>query len=178
MAVNPIPSMEELPVISSRSPGTVIAKVRLQTSVKSFAEVPLDLKLRTGPEDPYTKVSTLEDGKIKEITIVGTSAANEKSLSGGKESGSVIPKEYALLQNYPNPFNPETSIKFDIPNLSDVKLSVYDITGREVSVLVNEKLEPGSYSYKWNGAQFASGIYFFRVQAGSFIQTRKMALIK
>lgn len=178
MAVNQIPSMDNLPAISPKSPGTMIVKARLQTSAKSFADVPLNLKLRTGPENPYSKVSTMNDGKIIDITVVGTSAANEEAFSGGKESGSVIPKEYALLQNYPNPFNPETSIKFDIPDLSNVKLSVYDITGREVSVLVNEKLEPGSYSYKWNGAQFASGIYFFRVQAGSFIQTRKMALIK
>jgi hypothetical protein len=170
--------MDDLPVISPNSPGTLIAKLKLQTSEKAFADVPLNLSLRTGPENPFTKVSTIEEGKIKDITVVGVSEGAVDNLSGGNEVESVIPKEYALLQNYPNPFNPETSIKIDIPNSSDVKLSVYDITGREVAVLINENLEPGSYNYKWNGAQFASGIYFYRVQAGSFIQTRKMALIK
>ncbi len=178
MAVNPIPDMENLPVISSKSPGTLIVKARLQTSAKAFSDAPLNLKLRTGPDNPFTKVSTLEEGKIKDVTVVGKSGGSDEPLQVGNKIGSEIPKEYALLQNYPNPFNPSTSINFDLPNLSDVKLSIYDITGREVSVLVNEKLDPGSYSFSWNGSQFASGIYFYRVQAGSFIQTRKMALIK
>lgn len=177
IAVNAIPSTEDLPQISSTAPGTLIAKVRLSTSAKSFADVPLNLSFRTGPENPFTKVSTFEEGKIKDITVVGT-METENSLSGGNEVSNVIPKEYALLQNYPNPFNPETSIKFDIPNASEVRLSVFDITGREIALLVNEKLEPGSYSMKWNGAQFASGIYFYRVQAGNFVQTKKMVLIK
>ena len=177
IAVNAIPSTENLPEISSKAPGTMIARVRLSTSANSFAEVPLNLSFRTGPENPFTKISIFEEGKIKDITVVGTSEADNGSI-GGNEVTSIIPKEYALLQNYPNPFNPETSIKFDLPTEGKVKLSIFDISGREVNVLVNENLNAGSYSFKWNGAQFASGIYFYRVQAGSFVQTRKMVLIK
>lgn len=176
IAVNAIPPTDNLPEISSNAPGTVIAKVRLSTSAKEFADVPLNLSFRTGPENPFTKLSIFEDGKIKDVTVVGTTESDNPSL--GQEVTNIIPKEYALFQNYPNPFNPETSIKFDVPSAGDIKLSVFDITGREVNVLVNEKLNAGTYSVKWNGAQFASGIYFYRVQAGSFVQTRKMVLIK
>ena len=176
ISVNPIPPTDNLPLISSKAPGTLIAKVRLTTSEKSFADVPLNLSFRLGPDNPYTKVSILEDGKIREVPIIGQNEA--ENLSGENLVSNVIPKEYALLQNYPNPFNPETKINFDIPNLADVKISVYDITGKEIAVLVNEKLEPGSYSFKWNGASFASGIYFYRVQSGNFVQTRKMVLVK
>lgn len=176
ISVNAIPPTDNLPLISSRAPGTLIAKVRLTTSEKSFADVPLNLSFRLGPDNPYTKVSILEDGKIREVPIIGQNEA--ENLSGENLVSNVIPKEYALLQNYPNPFNPETKINFDIPNLADVKISVYDITGKEIAVLVNEKLEPGSYSFKWNGASFASGIYFYRVQSGNFVQTRKMVLVK
>jgi hypothetical protein len=176
IAVNAIPSTENLPEISAKAPGTVIAKVRLSTSAKEFANVPLNLSFRTGPENPFTKVSTFEEGKIKDVTVVGTTESDNPG--NGQEVTNIIPKEYALLQNYPNPFNPETSIKFDIPNAGNVKLSIFDITGKEVNVLVNENLNAGTYSFKWNGAQFASGIYFYRVSAGSFIQTRKMVLIK
>lgn len=94
-----------------------------------------------------------------------------------------VPSHYALMQNYPNPFNPTTKIKFDVAsNLksenSNVRLVIYDITGREIEQLVNENLKPGSYEAEWNASRFASGIYFYTLSSGSFIQTRKMVLIK
>ena len=91
---------------------------------------------------------------------------------------SRIPAEYFLAQNYPNPFNPSTTIKFDVSKTSLVKLSVFDITGREIEVLANEILNPGTYSVNWNADYVSSGIYFYRLTAGDFTQTRKMILVK
>jgi hypothetical protein len=89
-----------------------------------------------------------------------------------------VPDQYNLFQNYPNPFNPATTIKFDIPKSSLVKLSVFDITGKEIEVLANETLNPGSYSVNWDAGKVSSGIYFYRLTAGDFVQTRKMILVK
>jgi len=94
-----------------------------------------------------------------------------------------IPKDFHLKQNYPNPFNPTTKIKFDIPGQSFAKLIVYDILGREVAELVNEELKPGTYSFDWDGSNYASGIYFYQLvvgdnNGGSFVQTKKMLMIK
>ena len=89
-----------------------------------------------------------------------------------------LPKDYALLQNYPNPFNPTTVIKFGIPKNSSVKLIVYDILGREVAKLVNEKLNAGLYEYIFDGTGLTSAIYFYRLKAGEFVETKKMLMIK
>jgi sugar lactone lactonase YvrE len=94
-----------------------------------------------------------------------------------------VPQKYSLGQNYPNPFNPSTSIRFALPKAADAKLTIYDINGREVRRLVSGYLEAGYHEIQWNatdnnGARVASGIYLYRVQAGSFIQTRKMTLLK
>lgn len=98
--------------------------------------------------------------------------------ASGLTQGSEIPTVYDLFQNYPNPFNPVTSIKFDIPKAGFVSLKVYDITGREVANLVNSVLEPASYNVSWNGSQFSSGVYFYRIQAGDFVKVQKMILTK
>jgi hypothetical protein len=89
-----------------------------------------------------------------------------------------IPRNYTLEQNYPNPFNPVTNIQFSIPKHSEVRLFVYDITGRLAAELVNMILEPGIYKYDWNAAGYPSGVYFYRIEAGKFIYSRKMILIK
>jgi hypothetical protein len=83
-----------------------------------------------------------------------------------------------LSQNYPNPFNPNTTIKFELPTSSHVSLTVYDILGREASVLVNEKREAGAYEVKFDGSNLASGVYFYRIQAGSFVQTKRLLLLR
>ncbi|MCB0720953.1 MAG: T9SS type A sorting domain-containing protein [Ignavibacteriae bacterium] len=85
---------------------------------------------------------------------------------------------YELYQNYPNPFNPSTKIKFDIPKAGFVSLKIYDITGREVTTLVNRSLEASRYEVEWNGSRFASGVYFFRIAAGDFVKVQKMILVK
>ena len=94
-----------------------------------------------------------------------------------------LPSEFVLDQNYPNPFNPTTTIKFSIPQSSFVDLRVYNILGEEVSRLVSEELSAGQFRIKWSGKdsfgkQLSSGIYFYRLQAGNNVQTRKMILLK
>ncbi len=89
-----------------------------------------------------------------------------------------LPQTYSLEQNYPNPFNPSTNIRFSIPRVSNVTLKVYDGLGREVATLVNKRMKPGHYDIIWNAEAMASGVYFYRIQAGSFIQARKLLLLK
>ncbi len=94
-----------------------------------------------------------------------------------------IPESFSLSQNYPNPFNPTTKIRFDIPPSEGagrriISIIIYDILGREISTLVNEQLTPGTYEVEWNGSNFSSGVYFYKLITNSFSQTRKMILIK
>lgn len=90
-----------------------------------------------------------------------------------------IPKKYSLNQNYPNPFNPKTKIEFQIPKDSKVSLIIYDITGRQVATLINNELKKADYySVDFNASNLASGIYFYRIISGSYIETKKMTLIK
>jgi hypothetical protein len=89
-----------------------------------------------------------------------------------------IPANFSLAQNYPNPFNPSTIINYSIPKAVLVTIKVYDILGREVEVLVYEVKPAGNYSVQFSGNNLASGIYFYRMQAGSFAQTKKLLLLK
>ena len=89
-----------------------------------------------------------------------------------------LPVEFVLSQNYPNPFNPETKIWYSLPHSGDVNLIIYNILGKEVARLVDGFQTAGKYNSIWNASNFASGIYFFRLQAGDFVQTKKMALLK
>jgi hypothetical protein len=89
-----------------------------------------------------------------------------------------LPTSFALEQNYPNPFNPSTNIRYDIPSGGSVSLRVYDLLGREVATLVNETQAPGRYTVRFDGSSLSSGIYFTRLQAGTFVTMRKMMLVK
>lgn len=91
--------------------------------------------------------------------------------------GNQIPKESMLYQNYPNPFNPVTNIKYDLPKSGDVSIKVYDILGKEIYSMNEFKLA-GSYSFKFDGTNFASGVYFYRIETANFVSTKKMVLIK
>ena len=86
--------------------------------------------------------------------------------------------DYAVSQNYPNPFNPTTMINYQIPKNGMVSIKVYNINGTEVANLVNEVKEAGSYSVEFNARNLASGVYFYRIISGDFVQTKKMAILK
>ena len=94
------------------------------------------------------------------------------------ETTDGLPSEFTLSQNYPNPFNPTTTINYGISKLTFVELKVYDIIGREVATLINEEQDSGYYEIIFNASQLSSGIYFYQLKAGSFVETKKMILIK
>lgn len=97
---------------------------------------------------------------------------------GIKNISSEIPSSYSLSQNYPNPFNPNTNIKFQIKSSNVVKLVIFDILGKEVATLVNEKLQPGTYETTFDGSNLTSGIYFYRLTTRVYTETKKMLMIK
>lgn len=88
------------------------------------------------------------------------------------------PEDFILYQNYPNPFNPKTRIKYSVPHASLVQIKVYDVIGNEIETLVDRERLSGTYELTWNAANLPSGVYFYRIQAGEFIQTKKMLLLK
>jgi hypothetical protein len=96
----------------------------------------------------------------------------------GVSGNTELPKRFALEQNYPNPFNPNTNIKFQLPKKEFVTIKVFDVMGREVATLVNETKEAGYYSIEFNASNLASGMYIYKIEAGNFIDTKKMVLIK
>lgn len=89
-----------------------------------------------------------------------------------------VPVNYSLQQNYPNPFNPVTNIKFSIPKAGFVKLVIFDVTGREISTLVSQSMKAGNYVVDFDASSLTSGVYFYRIEAGEYRQTKKMVLIK
>jgi hypothetical protein len=104
------------------------------------------------------------------------------------EQTSGLPSDFSLVQNYPNPFNPSTTIRYTIPNVtlspdkngkgSRVQLKVYDVLGKEVATLVNEEKPAGQYEVNFDAGNLSSGVYFYKLQAGSFVETKKMILLK
>ena len=112
-------------------------------------------------------------------TIDSTISTIETVTDLGREIfNNIIPSDYYLSQNYPNPFNPSTKISYSIPHTSFVSLKIYDILGREIRTLVNEEKSPGNYEVEFYGSNLSSGIYFYRIQAGGFNETKKFILLK
>ena len=99
-------------------------------------------------------------------------------LTGSENVSTTVPGAYSLEQNFPNPFNPTTNINFSVAKTGFVKIVVFDVLGREVQTLVNEKMNAGSYEVSFNGSSLYSGIYFYKISAGEFSQVKKMVLIK
>lgn len=116
-----------------------------------------------------------------QLTNVAPGATNANlnfTLTDVKERTSGIPESYTISQNYPNPFNPTTNINYDIPNESFVNITVYNNLGQEVKSLVNKEQKAGKYVVSFNATELSSGIYFYKITANNFVQTKKMILLK
>lgn len=106
------------------------------------------------------------------IAFVGTSSVTEVAAQ------NAVPAEYKLMQNYPNPFNPSTNITFALPRTMNVRLDVFNILGQNVATLANGVESSGTHTVRFDGAALPSGIYFYRLQAGEFGQTKRFILVK
>lgn len=133
------------------------------------------LQVRNASIDTVNTSITVTSGAPYILQTYGTVTA---PTTGVEQTTAVVPSQIQLLQNYPNPFNPSTQITYTLAKRSTVALIVYDLLGREVSTLVNEIKEAGTYTVTLNGAKLSSGVYFYRLQSGSFVQTKKMVLLK
>lgn len=127
--------------------------------------------LREGEEEGYF-VYENNANLVLDVTVEG----DPPTAIGAPQAD--VPGQFVLKPNYPNPFNPTTTIAFGLPRGAAVTLSVYNLLGEEVARLVNGRLPAGSYEVTWNAEHLASGIYLARLQAGSFLQTRRMVLVK
>jgi hypothetical protein len=131
-------------------------------------------------KDPISLVVTTtkdqnDTGKVTVTSMMCTTGATVTSVP----RLASIPTAFSLSQNFPNPFNPSTNISFSLPQQSNVRFSVIDLLGREIAILVNnEKRNAGSYSVTWNAATLPSGVYFYRLQAGNYVETKKLVLLK
>lgn len=132
----------------------------------------LRLEWPSGQVDVYTNVQT-----NTVYRAVEGAGLNPLTTEVGDES-SAIPLNFTLEQNYPNPFNPSTVISFQLPVSSHVTLKVFDVNGREVATLIDEEMSAGTHTVTFAPRDFTGGVYFYKIAAGEFTQTRKAVLLK
>ena len=101
------------------------------------------------------------------------------SHTENEESKNItLVNSFSLNQNYPNPFNPVTTIKYSIPRISRIVIKIYDVLGNEITTLIDEEKPVGTYELNWNADNLTSGVYFYQLKAGDFVETKKMVLMK
>ena len=151
--------------------GTLLWSIQYNAAVDSVYTNPMLSRDAAG--NVYVTGSTFENATDYDMVLIKYS---EGSLSVQEREG--VPNVFSLSQNYPNPFNPSTNFGFRIVEFGFVSLKVFDVLGREVATLVNEEMQPGSYEVTWDASRFPSGVYFYRLTAGSFHSTKKLSLIR
>lgn len=126
--------------------------------------------LETSSQKLLTKTASIEFGNDLSLTFLKQNTATVEE--------STLPKTFSLMQNYPNPFNPVTAIEFGLPQKAFIKLSVYNTLGQLVEILVDESLSAGFHSYSFDASNLSSGVYLYKLEAGTFVSTKKMILVK
>ncbi len=128
--------------------------------------------------DPNKTAYGLLDSLYNPTLILSSYSNYISTVTSIKNLQSFLPVKFRLFQNYPNPFNPATTINYSIPKASFVTIKVYDVLGKEVAALVNEEKPRGNYKLEFDAGKLSSGIYFYRMQAGGFVETQKLLLLK
>jgi hypothetical protein len=149
------------------------------------------LHTTTGGQNWYLQPSPLGDVTLTGVYFIdantgyisGGEGSILKTTSGGDPIGITpisgnVPGQYELYQNYPNPFNPTTVISYQLAVNSYVKLKIHDVLGREVAMLVNQDLKAGTYEVTWDASGYPGGVYYYRLLANEFAETKKMVLVK
>ena len=197
-----IVGMANAQTIYEVTPGVKGNQIVLQLANTSVSENVIDLNVKVvkGSDNikfsqPERSIKNIEKGKEEEAVFEFAVAYNVKAsatdtieflITNGKSVYQTkqfvlkyaTPTEYKLEQNFPNPFNPSTVIRYQLPAKILATLKIYDMLGKEVAVLVNEENEAGYHQVEFNGSGMASGVYFYALQAGSFVQTKKFMLLK
>ncbi len=195
--VNDVPIITAIPdTISFKNDEDFV--IRLDTSVSDVEDQLKDLTialsvtptdiLLTYDKDTYTATLTapgFEGEGVLSIEVTDTEGAKAQAsivviveMAVSNEEHASIPDEFSLKQNFPNPFNPTTNIRYDIAEPTEVRIEVFSMLGQKVATLVNKHKPAGSYTFTFDAAGLSSGLYIYRIQAGSFVQTKKMTLIK
>lgn len=184
------------------TPGVKGNQIILQLANTSASEnvIDLNVKVTKGSDNikfsqPERSIKNIEKGKEEEAVFEFAVSYNVKAsatdtieflITNGKSVYQAkqfifkyaIPTEYKLEQNFPNPFNPATVIRYQLPTKTLATLKIFDVLGKEVSVLVNEENEAGFHQVEFNGTGLASGVYFYVLQTGNFVKTKKFILMK
>ncbi|MDZ4711450.1 MAG: T9SS type A sorting domain-containing protein [bacterium] len=177
LATNNI-SMINAPLISSTAPGTLVVKMSLKTTTTFNWTLPFGIRWRNSDDPPlFTKVTAFVGTTAVNITT-GATHSIDSTVIGITQISNLIPDKFLLNQNYPNPFNPATIINYQLASNQFVSLKIYDVTGKETAILVNQKQTAGTYAVDFNGVGLPSGVYFYRLETGDFVDTKRMMLIK
>ena len=158
------------------TPGNILNEVN--SKVNEFKSSPFNSPVVAIYRNGTEKYSALAYSGLSALNWTSNVYFDSENLISSITNTSTIAENYKLEQNFPNPFNPTTTIKFSIPSSSFVKLSVFDIVGREVSTLVNEKLSAGSFEYNFNASELPSGVYFYKLSTNDFSEVKRMMLVK
>ena len=162
------------------APASMLLSVK-DSTFGEYKEITVDLTKYVGKEI-YLDIETA--GKSKKVSPLFVDdylfVSNSANANLGKRAAMLddLPTTYALKQNYPNPFNPSTMISYSLPNNTFVTLKVFDVLGNEVATLVNEEKSAGNFEVEFNASGLSSGIYFYRIQTESFVDTKKLIMLK
>jgi xylan 1,4-beta-xylosidase len=163
--------------LDSLGTGNKIAECTIN-GASGYATFTAPVKPVSGRHDVYLKFVGAGTGSLFQLQSLCFTSKPGVATSVAKPAGSPMPQSYNLEQNYPNPFNPTTRISFSLPLKSYASLKIFDVMGREVSTLVSGEVAAGTHNCEWNGSACPSGTYFYRLHAGSYMETKRLTLLK
>ena len=173
-----VTSNEEGAATTVTLPASVVDGLLVAAGVVDGASADLLWNVRVNDGVDTLAISSSYDVDSNTFTPIYRAITLTNSSSVGNEELAALPEKFDLKPNYPNPFNPSTQIAFDLPESTDVRLMVFDVLGRQVATLINQSMKAGTHTVSFDAQRLASGVYIYRLEAGSFSMTRNMMLIK